>query len=574
MVAATKAANRLATANANGNGGSPVPQTEQLFSADTVKFLRQMRVNPLPMLNPGTLGITLDQFDAGMLRQAALLWEAMTRRDDTLITVKTQLENAVASKDWGVFPVQGADREEAARHKAALDYFYDHVRATDAFDRNERGGRDKLIEQMMRADSFFYAVHHFVWKPQPGRQLPVSIKDEKGNEKQLKPVPALTAELEYVPLWFFENTTGRLRFLPDGGFGIDGKELDWDGEWMCTAGRGLMFAASICYTFKRLTFQDWTIFNERYAQNKVVGQTPAAKNSEQGNAMHAVVANFNSDQGIVLYESSTPGDKPPITLLGPQGTATVEIFEKFIERQDRKMASMYRGSDLSMMSRGEQGEQPIGASLQGGEGEAMERGACRRIAGACQEGIDRAVIRFCFGEGVEPLAYFGLPDMDVEDTKDLRESAGFLADRGAKVVIADIAERLGVQLAIGAGEEEDILQPAKIGIAPGEETLNGPERTSNVNRQSGSDRDLEKFLGDHRDAFLKALANDLQPLRAAIEHVVESPIEELQRQNILALRGQLPWILEQITRNPESASELATILAAAFRRGAKEGARA
>src|ERR1043166_4799542 len=87
------------------NNGSPPPKTDTLFNADSIKFQRQMRVNPLPMLDPASLGIALDQFDTGMLRQAALLWDAMCRRDDTLVLVKPQLENAIASQDWGVFTI-------------------------------------------------------------------------------------------------------------------------------------------------------------------------------------------------------------------------------------------------------------------------------------------------------------------------------------------------------------------------------------------------------------------------------------------------------------------------------------
>jgi len=322
----------------------------------------------------------------------------------------------------------------------------------------------------MRADSFNYAVHHFVWRPQPGKMIDV---------EGAAPVPALTAELEYVPLWYFENTTGTLRFLPYGGFGVIGAEMDFENEWMVTTGRGLMFAAAICYVFKRLTFQDWTIFNERYAQNKVVGMTNATKESSQGQALLQVIADFNGDQGIAFFECGNT-DKPPIQLLGPQGAVTAEIFEKFIERQDRKIASMFRGNDLSMMSRGGKGERAAGASLQKDEGDAMERGACKMIAGALHEGIDRKVIRYCFGEDVEPLAYFGLPDMDVENTKDLRESAGFLADRGAKVAIENVADRLGVQLAT---DQEEALQP----VQSGANTESLPVETQTANAQIESE---------------------------------------------------------------------------------------
>jgi phage gp29-like protein len=566
-----EAANRL---NGRGAGPTAPPKTEPLFDADSVKMLRMMRVNPLPMLDPQSLGVALDQFDTGMLRMAALLWDAMCRRDDTLVTVKPQLENEVASRDWGIFPVKGADEKEAARHVAALEYFYNNLTATDAFDRNERGGRDKLIEQMMQADSFKYAVHHLVWRPQPGKMIDVDGAD---------PVPALTATLEYVPLWFFENTTGQLRFLKDGGFGVDGVELDWEsGEWMVTAGRGLMFAASICYTFKRLTFQDWTIFNERYAQNKVVGTTPGDENSSQARSLRAVLENFNSDQAILITEFAGDASKPPIALLGPTGTASVEIFEKFIDRQDRKLSSMYRGNDLSMMSRGGRGENPTGASLQEDEGDAMLRGACRRIAGTCQEFIDRTVIRFCFGEDVQPLAYFGLPELDKDDVAQLRESAGFLADRGARVSLPDTAERLGVQLVPKAEKDEEILQPAIKGPAPGAETIDedpdrpggkpAREERTDKNAQStenaAADPDLEAFLDPYVSDFRKAFADDLQPLRIAMEHVVGSPNAALQIQNMQALRGLLPELLKEINRAPKTVPVLVELMKTAMQRGA------
>ena len=552
----------LTAARNRVNGSMPLngaPANAPIFSGQALEMIRRMRVNPLPMLNPFNLGIWLDQFDYGSLRMAALLWEAMANRDDTLVTVKAQLENSVASKDWGVFTLADAEPKEAARHKAALEYFYNHLRATDAYDRNERGGLEKFIEQMMRAESYRYAVHHFVWKPMPHKMIEI----EGGA-----PVPAITAEMEYVPLWFFENTTGRLRFLKDGGFGTEGEEVSFDnGQWMCTTGRGLMFAASICYTFKRLTFQDWTIFNERYAQNKVVGTTPAATGSPQAVAMRTLIEAFNQDLPILLTEFQGEPDKLPISLLGPTGSVTVDIFEKFIERQDRKLAAMYRGNDLSTMSRGDRGEQPIGASLQGDEGDAMERGACRRIAGVCQESIDKFVIAYCFGEGVEPLAYFGLPDLEREDTADLRESAGFLADRGARVVLSDIAERLGVQLATNEGDD-DILQPAAVpNPMNGEPGGLGRDRSMTANEAK---RDLEKFLGPHREAFLKALANDLAPLRDAIEHVASTPNAADQIRNLHTLRQQLPWLAKTMNDNPASAKPLEDLLAEALARGFAE----
>jgi hypothetical protein len=444
------------------------PNTKQLFDASNIELQRRMRFNPLRMLDPERLSLALDNFQIGILRDAAMLWEAMVQRDDTLITVKNHLEESIASKDWGVFKrpnIPESQEVEASRHAACLQYFYDHVVATDAFDRNERGGKERLIKHVMRADSYYYCAQHFAWKPEPGKMVDVEGADA---------VPVISAEVEYVPLWYFENTSGTLRFLPFGGFGITGEEMNFDGEWMVTVGRGVMFAACIAYMFKRLTFQDWTIYNERYAQNKVVGMTTASEESPQGQAMADVVAKFNSDMGLVFYECAA-ADKPPISLLGPQGTTSVDIFEKFLQRQDSKITVMYRGSDLSMMSRGGKGEKPTGASLQGDETDRMETACCRMVQGSLNYYVDRQVIKYCFGDGVEPLAYFGLPDMDVEDSEEIRESAGFLADRGVRVNAASIADRLGIEL---AGDREDALEA--VGTASGDPEAQTQEETADV----------------------------------------------------------------------------------------------
>jgi hypothetical protein len=497
--APTLVGSTIQTANASKQplaGPIAPPRSESVFSADAIQLQRRMRFNPLRMLDPENLSIALDQFDIGILRQAALLWDAMVRRDDTLSFVKPQLENAIAGKPWGVFKKAGADEVEAARHAAALEYFYNNVTAVNAFDRNEKGGRHKLLKQMGECFAYKYAVHHIVWESKAGTPEPM-IEVEGGA-----PVPKLTATLEYVPLWFFENVSGTLRFLPFGGFGIDGQELNWDGEWICTTGQGIMFAAAICYVFKRLTFQDWTIFNERYAQQKPLGMTNAKKDDEAGRSMADIIASFNSDMGIVLYECQNT-DKPPVQLLGPSGTVSVDLFERFLDRQDRKMTVMFRGSDLRNMSRE---KDTTGVSAQSDETEALEIAHCANISDSCRE-IDRQVIRFCFGEGVEPLAYFGLPDMDEEDAKEVRENAGFLADRGAKVDLLATAKRLGVTL---TEDEENVLRAIGGGGATPEDTRtnrdgldNATANARNLHRlqqlveesihQSGPDRTANSF---------------------------------------------------------------------------------
>ena len=445
------------------------PRTGPAFNPSQVEMQRRMRFNPLRAISPESLSLAHDNFDVGYLWQAALYWDAMIRRDDTLSFVVPQLENSIAAKPWAVFKKKGADEKEAARHAAALEYFYANVTAVDAFDRNLRGDRHLLLKQMGGSYAFRYAVHHFVWQREPGKMIEV---------EGAAPVPALTAEMEFVPLWYFENTSGQLRLLRYGGFGGIGEELDWDGEWMVTSGQGLMFAAAGCYIFKRLAFQDWTIFNERYAQQKVIGMTNAQADSEPGRRMVEIVGNFNGDEGIVLHECQAT-DKPPISLLGPEGTVSVDLFERFLDRQDEKMTVMFRGSGQANIT-AEKKDTGITAQIK--ETEALELAHCAAIASACRTFIDRAVIKYCFGEDVEPLAYFGLPDMDEEDARQLRESAGFLADRGGRVDLLSVADRLGVPLADQSAEEEDVLHSVSNAPAtdPSEKPKAGSQKTANA----------------------------------------------------------------------------------------------
>ena len=114
---------------------------------------------------------------------------------------------------------------------------------------------------------------------------------------------------------------------------------------------------------------------------------------------------------------------------------------------------------------------------------ALEIAHCQNIADACRTFIDRAVIRYCFGAGVKPLAHFGLPDMDTEDAQQLRESAGFLTDRGAKVEMSTVAERLGVTL---TEDDDDALQPISkaplAGAASDAADGETPPRTANAKK--------------------------------------------------------------------------------------------
>ena len=156
-------------------------------------LLRQASLQRLASLDASALTRQLDAFSAGRLREAVLTWEAMEERDETIRISSSKRKKAVARHGYEVLTLE--ESPAALAHKEALEYFYSQLTVTHALDENERGGFQLMVRQMMDAVGKRYAIHEIVWRPEPSGRL--------------------SAELRFVPLWCFENTTGKLRFNPN-----------------------------------------------------------------------------------------------------------------------------------------------------------------------------------------------------------------------------------------------------------------------------------------------------------------------------------------------------------------------
>ena len=231
----------------------------------------------------------------------------------------------------------------------------------------------------MDAVGKYYAVHEIVWQP-------ASLSDGSN---------VLTAELRFVPLWFFENRSGRLQFLKLPLGGANGEPLE-PGGWMITKGDGIMEACSIAYMFKNMPLKDWVAYSDKYGTPGVLGQTNAAKGSEAGEALKAAVAAFGQNWSGVVYGADGT-IKEPISLITARGEGTLP-FPSLVERMDRAMASLWRGSDLSTLSADNKG-----ASVQQGESEILLADDAAMVSETLNLYIDRWVIWQKFG--AVPLAY-------------------------------------------------------------------------------------------------------------------------------------------------------------------------
>src|SRR5688572_16968078 len=101
--------------------------TKSHLTPERVRRAVRWRFNPARNLNVDSLALHLDAFEAGHLREAALIWETIEKRDDILRSVIPKRQKAIARHGWVVLPAQDlADhhKAESERHTAALEYFY------------------------------------------------------------------------------------------------------------------------------------------------------------------------------------------------------------------------------------------------------------------------------------------------------------------------------------------------------------------------------------------------------------------------------------------------------------------
>lgn len=396
-----------------------------LASLESIRALRMSKFNPLRSLTPARLAAALEQFDIGYLREAALIFETIADRDDTLKSVKPKREKEVSQLDRQVLALPGTG-DAGQAHREVLEDFWGNVRTVNAYDRNERGGFRRLVKQMMSAVSYRYAVHHIVWRPQNGQ---------------------LRATLEFVPLWLFENTTGTLRYLRSP-YAQTGEMLA-DGEWLVTQGDGLMIACAIGWSAKRNAFNDWLVFSEKFSVPGVLGRTSAKKGSPEGDAMRDAVESFGHDWAGVLY-GDDGAHTQPLEIIQANGSPAGMPMPAVVERVDRKFAALYRGADLSTMSAGS--GDGSGASLQGKEKDILLADDAETITETLEE-ISRMVIAWHFGRGTEPLARLSLVVPTDDDEKFYLTSVQAMHALGVRLDKGAVLERLGLQ-------EADPAEPA------------------------------------------------------------------------------------------------------------------
>ncbi len=390
------------------------------FSQARIEWAIRLRYSPMPELDMGYLASLLNAFRIGELRVVGKVWEVMMERDGELAVNADKRCSDACGLEWQVVS-DGSTEGDA--HAAALDYFYRHLKATEALDQDDTGRCDHLIYQVLSAHSYRYSVHEILLR----------VDNPAARE--------VTAEFRHTPVWFFESRRGYLGYLKHI-FDMYGQPCV-EGEWLTAVGMGWMRPLSIAFAMKHFPLRDWLLFCSRYGSGFLEGITDAQKDSpeweEAAEALRAI-----ANDGVALHNRG-------VTFQFLEQSARASLpFEAIVEMVNGLYARCYRGVASA--------REPAGLGAGNSEGllgqgvrmaqslNAVERGIllardARWVTGLFNERIDRPVIRYLFGR--EPRAGFVLlPPLDEASAQDL---AGLqaLVPMGLRVALADVYRRFG-----------------------------------------------------------------------------------------------------------------------------------
>ncbi len=392
----------------------------KVISASYAAAVNRGGFNPIKNLRPEVITRALDAFNRGRLSEAARLFEAIIQRDDTICCLNLKRKKSVSRLDFEIVPLENSRKARA--HQKVLMRFYESLETTDFCDKNQSGGLRMLVSQMMDSAGMKYAVHR------------ISFKQVNGELKGV---------FEQYPIWLFENTTGRLRKLDNEKQLAAGVPLDPD-KWMVTCGDGLMTTSAIAYVFKHLPLRDWLIYCERNGMPGIKAKTNAFPDTPQWESAKEAVSQFGAEFYAVLSEGTD------IEAIDVSSKSQLP-YKDIVERMDRMLCALWRGSDLSTLS----GSYQNGASVQWYENTLIEEDDANNIGETLNKNVDAKVVKLVFGDD-KPLARFRLKLPDYEQKQYELEMVERLVKLGLKPDALELAKKFAFPIANEerANEEE------------------------------------------------------------------------------------------------------------------------
>lgn len=347
-----------------------------LVNSVRVNEEKQSRFNPLRGWTPDVLVGQMNLYAKGRIGPLAWVMEWLEQHDDVIASVATKAKAAVSRWGYDVLlmdKIPPGMEQLAEDQRGACGAFFQSLETTDAVEQEEAGGMRLLVNQIMDAYGKGYAAHHVIWNPSRN---------------------GLTARMVKVPTWFFEVASGRMKFLQSiaSWEGIDLDDLGGRSAWMISKGRGVMLAGVLARMFKQIPLQDWLTYCDRHGMPAFLGKTSAVKGSPGWVAMSDAVAGIGSEFGAVINQ----GDM--IEVLNLTGPGEVP-YAALVDRMDRAQVMLWRGGDLSTMSRAN----GTGSNPQQDEANQLDADNAEWVSETINRNLTARVIAWKFGKAAPVL---------------------------------------------------------------------------------------------------------------------------------------------------------------------------
>lgn len=509
-----------------------LPKGEPALTTVRVQQDILTRFNPLRNLTPQKVVRMLEEYDRGVLREVAWMMDKVERLDDMTKTVASKRKKALGRLDWSIKPYESWEELGTPRQLENQQKFlrgvYNNVRATHAQERNIRGGIQKAVVQMADAIGKGYAAHELSWET-----------SRSGN---------LSLSMTFIPLWYFENTTGELRFLPTSG-SATGVPLA-ENQWMVTVGEGLMLATLVAYIYKTLPLKDWLTYSERCGMPFPTMATDATPGSKEWDQAAEALAQVGRDFAALhsrnaefkIHDLRGSGEMP---------------YPKLVERMDRAIAILWRGSDLGTMS----GEDKVGASLQQGESDILIEDDVQMVNETLEFAVSLPALRYRFGQDVQPMCYFALHAPDRLDEKAEQDKMHKAADYGVRIPVSDYRERMNIP---GGEDDRDavLVPPASApSLQPGFNPM------ANAVQLHAEGENAAAYRRNALERLINARQQDLAPVLAAVDELERETDPDAFAGRLATLEQRLTELLPDPSTS-ETAKVIEAILGGALVSGA------
>jgi phage gp29-like protein len=303
---------------------------------------------------------------------------------------------------------------------------------------------------------------------------------------------ALRLTMVKVPTWFFEVTTGKMRYLPSTGVnrGVDLDSLGGRDAWMISKGRGVMLAGVMARMFKQLPLQDWLTYCDRHGMPAFLGRTAAAQGTEGWNQMRDAVTGIGAEFGAVI----NTGDAIEVLSLAGQGEVP---YVKLIDRMDRAQVMLWRGGDLGTISR----ENGTGSNPQQEDSDELDADNAAWVSETINRNITPKIIAWKFGRTAPVLVELKLRTKTRQNITQDMAVVTAAKTMGIRVDKAWFLNKFGI---VEAGVDE-----AAIG-----EVVSTALNAKPSNEDAAPDLMMQQLR--------KALAADMQPLGDALYAAYQS----------------------------------------------------